>query len=718
LAAAPPAEMADPQRKRRRLLGALIEQLEALARRGPVLMLFEDVHWADPTSIELLTLAIEGLTGLPILLVITFRPDYQPPWAGHSHVTMMTLNRLSQRERASLVGHLTGGKALPKALLDQIVERTDGVPLFVEELTKALLESDQLREVGDQYVIDQPAQPLAIPTTLQDSLMARVDRLGSAREILQIGAAIGREFPYDVLAAVAGMPDAVLQDALARLTEAELVFIRGTPPNAIYTFKHALVQDTSYSTMLRAKRQQLHAAIALVLEKRFPDVAKSTPEVVAQQFERAGQNERAIAYWRLAADRDLRRFAMKESIAHYANALRLALAMPEGRQRDELELDLSLGLGLAQIIGIGPTSTEAATLYQRALTLSRALPERGRELFLATWGVWFHAAISGQFAEGAALAEELVKIARERNDADLLVEAYHALCPTLMWRPDLVGMRDTGKEVIRLYDRDRHRDHANFFGGHDSRVCARSFVALSLWCLGFPEQARREAWTCIEDGRSLGHAFSHAHGLNMGSMTFLMLDDADACRLIADELYPLAERNKFSWPLAQAQFLRNWLAARKGDGDSAIEEMVQVATQAGTAVFHPILLALIAAQQIRIGRHDAAAITLDRAHEAAKDRARFYESEIVRLRGENFLAQSRGNAAHAEAAFREAIAIAQKHSCRAIELRAAASLAKLLGETGRRAEGHALLVQSYGEFTEGFENPDLRAAKSLIAALK
>ena len=343
-------EVTDPQRKRRRVLAALIERLEALAQRGPVLMVFEDVHWADPTSLELLTLAVERLQSLPILLVITYRPDYQAPWAGQSHVTMRTLNRLSQSERATLIDHITGGKALPPQLLDQIVERTDGVPLFVEELTKAVLESEQLHEDRDRYVLEQPMQQLAIPTTLQASLMARVDRLGSAREVLQVGAAIGREFSYEVLAAVAGLPDAVLQDALIRLTEAELLSLRGTPPNAVYSFKHGLVQDAAYSAMLRARRQQLHSAIALVLEKRFPEVVNTTPELVAQQFERAGKAKRPCNIGWQAGDRDLRRFAMKESIAHYSDALRLVTAMPESQLRDGLELTVRLGLGLAQQI--------------------------------------------------------------------------------------------------------------------------------------------------------------------------------------------------------------------------------------------------------------------------------------------------------------------------------------------------------------------------------
>lgn len=397
--------------------------------------------------------------------------------------------------------------------------------------------------------------------------------------------------------------------------------------------------------------------------------------------------------------------------------MRLALALPEGRQRDELELDISLGLGLAEIIGIGPTSTEATDHYRRALELSRTLPERGRELFLATWGVWFVSSISGKFADGVTLAKELVRIARERNDVDLLVEAYHAMCPTMMWQSDLPRMRETGKEVIRIYDRDRHRDHAYFFGGHDSRVCARSFVALSEWCLGFPEQARREAWACIEDGRAVGHAFSHAHGLNMGSITFLMLDDKDACRAVADELYPLAERNQFTWPLAQARFVRAWLDVQDSNSESAIDEMLKMASLAGTAVLYPILLGLVATQQIRIGRHDAATTTLDRVAENVVDRAPFYEAEIWRLRGENHLAQSRNNLTDAEARFRQAITLADKHACRALKLRAATSLAKLLGNSGRKADGHAVLTAAYGEFTEGFEIPDLQAAKTLLAKL-
>ena len=718
LADAPPTETTDPQRQRRRLLAALIEQLETLARNGPVLMLFEDVHWADPTSIELLTLTIERLEALPILLVVTFRPDFQPPWSGHSHVTLMTLNRLSQRERASLVGHITGGKALPAALLEQIVARTDGVPLFVEELTKALLESDQLRETGDHYVIDQPAQTLAIPTTLQDSLMARVDRLGSAREISQIGAAIGREFPYNVLAAVAGLPDAVLQDALVRLIEAELLFQRGTPPNATYTFKHALIQDTAYSTMLRAKRQQLHSAIALVLEKRSPEVVSATPELIAQQFEGAGQGDRAVEYYRRAGDRDMRRFAMKESMAHYANALRLVTAMPQSRQRDEMELGVRLGLGLATMIARGPAAEEVTTHYRRAMALSGELPGRGRERFLATWGVWFNAMVAGRTAEIEPLAERLVTIARELDNRDFLLEAYHSKVPMMLRKPDFAAACEAAEEVIRLYDRERHRDHAYYFGGHDSRMCARSFYAQALWGQGRSDQARAMAGKSIDDARALGHTFSIAHAMQRGALTMMLIGDTAGCRSIAEELYAIAERNKFPWQLADATFFRGWLKASTGNVDPGIGEMRHAVNQPYNPGYRAVFLLRLAERELAAGEIDRAAATNEQASAESQAHGNYFcLPDIVRLRGEILLARSRDNAA-AEEAFREALALAAKQSCRPLELRAATSLARLLAETGRRAEAREALAPVYAAFSEGLGFPDLQAAKALLDGLK
>ena len=696
----------DPQRKRGQVLAALMARLEGLAREAPLLMAFEDAQWSDPTSLELLTLTVERMHSLPILLVITHRPDFQPPWAGQPHVTSMTLNRLGRRERVMLVDHVTGGKPLPAALLEQIIERTDGVPLFVEELTKAVLESNE---------IDQPAQQVAVPTTLQASLMARVDRLGSARDILQMGAAIGREFSYDQIAPVAGLPDAVLQDALARLTEAELLLMRGAPPHASYAFKHALVQDTAYSTMLRARRQALHGAIAQVLEKRFPDTA---PEVLAQQFEGAGQNDRAIYYWRQAGDRDLRRFAMKESLAHYSSALRLIEAMPETPERDRLELAVRLGIGLVQLIAISPAAKEVAEQYRRAQALSRKLPDLGHERFLATWGAWFNATTSGRVDEAAGLADELLAVARELDDPNLLLEAYHAKVPMLLRLPDFAGMAEAAREVIRLYDRERHRDHSYYFGGHDARMCARSFYALSLWGQGLLEQAASTALQSIEDARTLGHAYSLAHALQRGALTMALLGDADACRKMVNELHPLAERNKFPWQMMDALYMRGWLAAQGGDFDAGIEAMENAVNLPGGAAFGPMYAVLVAEQEVRAGKTEQA---LARIALSAEDLQRkgnwFFAPELIRLRGEALRMQPRSDGADAEKTIHEALALARKQSCRPLELRAATSLARLLGDRACPAEARDLLAPIYAAFTEGFERPDLMAAKALLAQL-
>jgi predicted ATPase len=472
--------------------------------------------------------------------------------------------------------------------------------------------------------------------------------------------------------------------------------------------------------MLRARRQQLHGAIAQVLEKRFPEVIASTPEVIAQQFEGAGRTEQAIRYWQQAGDRDLRRFAMKEAVAHHSSALRLATAMPEGQARNELELGIRLALGLTQLIAIGPSSDVAKAHYRQALVLSSALPDRGRERFLATWGLWFNATISARWAEASELADQLLGIARELDNSDFLLEAYHAKVPMMMRVPDFAGMTETAHEVFRLYSRDRHRDHAYYFGGHDSRMCARSFYAQAQWGLGLLDQAKATVRESIEDARDLGHLFTLAHALQRGGHTLVLLRDAEACRAVADELYPLAERNKFPWQLSDAKFLRGWLAGLDGDYESGIEQMQYAAdAKFAAGTFLPIFLTQIADFQLRAGTPDRAMATLDRAIDVTQTQGNhFCEPDIFRLRGEALAALSPNRHDDAEAAMREALAIADHQSCRILELRAAVSLANLWAATGRRDAARDLLAPIYGSFTEGFTGADLQDAKACLEQLR
>jgi class 3 adenylate cyclase/tetratricopeptide (TPR) repeat protein len=413
-----------PLQKKGLLFRAFLAELAALAGRGPVLMVLEDVHWIDPTSRELFDQIVERLQRLPVLLIATFRPELSPPWTGFPHVTLLTLNRLAQAQARSLVERVTGGKPLPTEVLEQILARTEGVPLFTEELTKAVLESGLLRDTGDRYVLDGPLPPLAIPATLHDSLMARLDRLAPVKEIAQIGACIGREFDHGLLSAVVPLPEADLMAALDRLVAAELVFRRGIPPAATYIFKHALVRDAAYQSLLRTRRQELHAKLATALEGYFPQTTETQPELVARHFHEAGLFEKAVEYWLRAGRLAAGRSANVEAIAHLRSGLASLTALPPGEPRSRLELSLQLALGGPLLATKGFASSEAEAVYKRAQALSREL-SRDADLFTAIRGLGYVYHVRANLREATQLVDESIDLARRIGDPAMLVEAYH-----------------------------------------------------------------------------------------------------------------------------------------------------------------------------------------------------------------------------------------------------------------------------------------------------
>ena len=403
------------QRKKERTLAALIRQLEGLARRQPVLMIFEDAHWIDPTSRELLDLTVERVRVVPVLLIVTFRPEFQPPWAGQPQVTMLALNRLDRRDRTVLAEQIAGGKALPDEVVVEIADRTDGVPLFVEELTKSVIESGLLREESDRYVLDRALPPFAIPTTLHDSLMARLDRLAQVRLVVQIGAAIGREFTYALLRTVSRLPEDELQAALGRLVAAELVFQRGTPPEAVYSFKHALVQDAAHGSLLRSARQHLHAQIAEALETHSPEIMDSQPELLAQHYAEAGLVEKSVACWEKAGRRSAARSAMAEAAAQLQKGLDQLALLPDSpeRRRRELELHSALGAVLAVRQGAQPRRKPARPTPARENCGSSWVPPRNSLGFLM--GSPFYHAIRGELDRAQSLAEDILRLGRQRE---------------------------------------------------------------------------------------------------------------------------------------------------------------------------------------------------------------------------------------------------------------------------------------------------------------
>jgi class 3 adenylate cyclase len=462
-----------PQRKKERTLGALIRQLEGLARRQPVVMTFEDAHWIDPTSSELLDLTVERIRSLPVLLIVTFRPEFQPPWIGQPQVSMVALNRLDRHDRTVLVSQIAGDQALPDEVVDQIVDRTDGIPLFVEELTKSVLESG--------------VTPPGIPTTLHDSLMARLDRLGSVRRVAQTGAAIGREFSYELLRAVSSLPEDELQSALGRLVASELVFQRGTPREAVYAFKHALVQDAAHGSLLRGARQQLHAQIAEALETHSSKLMDTQPELLAQHYAEAGLVKKSVAYWGKAGHSSVARSAMAEAAAQFRKGLDQLALLPDNRERRRQELGLRSALG-AVLQGVkGHAAPETGHAYARARELWEQLGSPSEFLHIP-YGQSFYHSFRGEFDLAQRLAEDLLRLSRQRNDSSGLVLGHLSHSRTLLLTGRFASSRSHLEEVLALYDPISHSSLVHQVGIHP-HVNSQAFLGIVLFCLGFPDQA-------------------------------------------------------------------------------------------------------------------------------------------------------------------------------------------------------------------------------------
>ena len=468
----PPLNLSARQKKQK-TIEALVRQLEVLVRQRPVLMIFEDAHWIDPSSRELLDTTIERVARLPVLLVITFRPEFHPPWTGQAHVSTLNLSRLGRREGAALAGSVAGNNVLPEEIVEEIIERTDGIPLFVEELTKAVVEA-RVHDGDEASTLNRvPPSALAIPATLHASLMARLDRLGAvAKEVAQIGAAIGREFAYEVLAPIAQKTDTEVQAALSRLTDAELVFCRGTPPQATFLFKHALVRDVAYGSLLRGQRQQLHGRIADVLAKHFPTTVETEPEVIAHHYREAGMADAASTYFERAGDRAAARSGYIEATAHFRAAIEEADRLPHKEERARRALTLLLKLGPAIAVTIGEWKPEVEAVYRRAHDLGREVGD-GPKLFWATWGLWYCTSRRDN-KQSRKWTEELISLAQRLGDESFLLEAQHC-----RWGDELFGgyvpqLLEASEEGIRRYDPKRDAQITAAFGGHDPGVCAHT----------------------------------------------------------------------------------------------------------------------------------------------------------------------------------------------------------------------------------------------------
>jgi class 3 adenylate cyclase/predicted ATPase len=706
-----------PQRKKERTLEALLQQIESLARQQPVVMVFEDAHWVDPTSRELLDLTIGRVRSLPVLLIVTFRPGFQPPWIGQPQVTMLALNRLDRRDRTALVEQIAGGKSLPDEVVNQIADRTDGVPLFVEEFTKSVLESGVLREAADRYVLDRALAPFAIPTSLQDSLMARLDRLASVRLVAQIGAAIGREFSYSLLCTVSRLSDNELEAALARLVESELVFQRGTPPDAVYSFKHALVQDAAHGSLLRNTRQQLHAQIAEALETQSPELMESQPELFAQHYAEAGLVEKSIAYWGQAGRRSAARSAMAEAAAQFQKGLDQLVMLPDSRQRQQQELEFWSALGAALRFIKGQATPEMGQAYARARELWEQLGCPSEFLHIP-YGQSFYHMYRGEFDVAQRLDEDLLRLSRQRNNTAGLVLGHASAGRTLMYLGRFAAARSHLEKVLALYDPISHAGLLQHSASHP-RLSAMGQFGIALFCLGFPDQALAQSKAAIAEAVALAHAPSLAASLAMGARLLALGDDHAALDQCAGELIAVAAGRGFPLYRALGTIYRGWGKVMSGDvaeGMSLLRDgsSAYSATGADTRIsFHIALLAK--ACEIAGQVEEALFLVSDALQVAERIGDRWFAAELYRQKGQLMLRQ--GDLRAAEEFYCKALSIAQEQDAKLWELRVAVSLARLARDQGRHSEAHDLVAPVYGWFTEGFDTQDLDDAKALLNEL-
>lgn len=707
-----------PRQKKEKSFDALVRQLEGLTRRHPIMIVFEDAQWIDPSSRELLDRTVERLARLPVLLMITFRPEFQSAWTGKSHVSAMVLNRLDQSAGAALIRSMTGNRTLPSEIVNEIAERTDGVPLFVEELTKAVLEAGA--DGVARAVSAAPLPGLAVPPTLYASLMARLDHIGPvAKEVAQVGAAIGREFSYDLLAAAAHRSDSELRAALDRLIGAGLVFRRGEPPDANFLFKHALVQDAAYGSLLRGQRRQLHARIARVLEERLATVAEAQPEILARHCANAGLIEKAVSYWQEAGERSVARSAMAEAIRQMRKALDLLSSLPDTPERQRTELQLQLALGGALIAAKGHAAEDTGKAYARARRLCELLNDTPNRL-KALWGEFVHHHVRAETNRSHRAAEELLDLAGRQNDRAILVAGHRAVGDSWLHCGELGPARAHLEQGLALYDPAQHRSLTVLFA-ENARVAMLSFLSLTLGLLGFADQARARSREALAEARELLHPISLAFALSVACRLHFVLDDPRNVRLCADELIALTTEQRFAFFLAMGTAYRGWTLVEAGDAEAGMDLLrrgIDGFQASGAAWILPFYLAQVATAHAKTRRPEDG---LGRLSEALalteKSGVRWFEAELHRHRGELLRTAYPGAEAEVEAGFRRAIAIARRQDAKLWELRASTCLARMWRDQGKRTAARELLAPVFGWFTEGFDTLDLKEAKALLDVL-
>jgi predicted ATPase len=709
----PPLGMT-PQRQRQKTFDAIARLLLATAAQSPVLLVVEDLHWADPSTLELLGVLTDQVATAQVLILLTARAEFRPAWGQRSHVTQTTLGRLPRADTTQMIERLSGGRSLPAQVLDQLVARSDGIPLFAEQLIKTVLESAGFE--GDER--EGAHSPLAIPTTLQDSLMARLDRLGSVKAVAQLAATLGRQFSYELLSAVSPLDEETLERDLSRLVDAELLYQRGLPPKASYVFKHALLQEAAYESLLRSTRARHHRRIATALAERFPETVETQPELLAQHLTAAGQLTEAVSCWRRAGLLAIQRSANLEAIHHLERALESLEGLPEGPERAQVEIGLLTALGPVLMAAKGWSAPEVKRTYERARDLCRRAGD-APQLFTALWGLWLYYMTSGRLQTALELGEQLMGLSERQPDPGLVMQAHHMLGPTLLFDGRLSSARSHFESAIALYDRDQHRSHASLYGGHDPCVCCSAHGATAHWILGSPDLALRRAKEAIALARELEQPTSVAHAFHFAALLHHLRREPESAREVADAGLAIAAEHDLAPYQRILRITRTWAVANTALHSEGLAEMQQAwaaLKAAGLQMWAPHFAGMIAEVCGESGQlADGLAALREGLAKVNETGEQYYEAELHRLRGELLLLQHGASAsAEADACFHRAFEIARKQEARSWELRAAMSLVRLWQGRERHADARRMLGEIYAGFTEGFDTEDLKDARKLL----
>lgn len=716
-----PALDLSPERHKQKTQEALVGWLAEEADQRPLLIVWEDLHWADPSTLDLLQLLIDQAAARHLCLLLVFRSsEFSPPWPAQPHLTVRTLSRLDRQPVTELIAHVAKGHILPNRMVEHIVAQTDGIPLFVEELTKTVLESG-VPENGAVPVL------LSIPATIQGSLLARLDQLSStAREVAQIGAVLGRAFSYELIQAVWPLDEQRLQHGLAQLVDAELVFQKGLPPQARWVFKHAMVQDAAYQSLLKSKRQQIHRHIAQALVEQFPDTKHSQPELVAHHYTQAGMWDEGIGLWQYAGEQAVQRSAHREALGHFAKGLELLEELPDTPDRTQRELTLQTRLGPSLMATKGYAAPEVERVYARAQELCQQVGETPQS-FSVLRGLWVVHEMRAELRTARELCEQLLALAQHLDDPDLRIEVHRALGNTLLWMGEFAHARQHLTKAIALYDPERHRALA-FQYGTDPRTVCLLYESLALWVLGYPDQAVQKGEAALALAQADSHAHSLAVALNWTSVLYQLLRQASLAQERAEDVITLSQQRGFPHWLMLGTILRDWAIAEQTDNASSVRQLQEdlAAWRAtGAELLRPYFLGLLAEQCGKVGRFEKGLALLDEALAVVnKSAERFSEAELYRLRGTLLLNQDvkRGmpgsrSGSEAENSFQKAVFIARRQGAKSWELRAATSLAQLWSKHDKRAEARRLLTEVVEWFTEGLQTPDLQTAHTLLADL-